>query len=303
MSDSGEAQKILREHGRTFSWASAFLGRRASSLATRLYALCRHLDDLADEPSPKRQENLQQLHTALQKNCYPIHDPAFSHYQILKDQGVDLDPLRHLLDGLIADQRQVRLKDEKELLKYCYQVAGTVGLMMSGVLDVKDRAARKNALDLGIAMQMTNICRDVLEDARMGRVYLPADWINGLTAAEIADQSHDPRIRKLITEAQRKLLQRADQFYRSGAEGFPSLPFRARLSIRTAAVVYREIGTQILEGKVNWWEGRSVVTSSRKLNLTLAALTQGDALLTQQANESPDLPGELMQYALLKATP
>ncbi|MGB1396780.1 MAG: squalene/phytoene synthase family protein, partial [Planctomycetota bacterium] len=121
--------------------------------------------------------------------------------------------------------------------------------------------------------------------------------------AEIADQSHDPRIRKFITEAQRKLLQRADQFYRSGAEGFPSLPFRARLSIRTAAVVYREIGTQILEGKVNWWEGRSVVTSSRKLNLTLAALTQGDDLLTQQANESPDLPGELMQYALLKATP
>lgn len=303
MSDSGEAQKVLREHGRTFSWASAFLGRRASILATRLYALCRHLDDLADEPSPMRQGLLQKLHISLQKNCYPAHDPAFSHYQTLKDQGVDLAPLRHLLDGLIADQRQVRLKDETELLKYCYQVAGTVGLMMSGVLDVKDKAARKNALDLGIAMQMTNICRDVLEDARMGRVYLPADWINGLTAEEIANQSHDPRIRTLITEAQKRLLHRADQFYRSGAGGFPSLPFRARLSIRTAAVIYREIGAQIHAGKVNWWEGRSVVTNFRKLSLTLAALTKGDVLLTQQANESPDLPGELMQYALLKATP
>ena len=302
MSESVSAKQALRRHGRTFSWASTFLGRTAADGATRLYALCRHLDDLADEPAPGRRNQLQQIHEALQKDTYPSIDPAYSHYHHLKNHGVDLHPLLHLLDGLTSDQGKVRLKDEKELLKYCYQVAGTVGLMMSGVLEVREATARKNALDLGMAMQMTNICRDVLEDARMGRVYLPADWIDGLTAHEIAHQHHQPKVRRTIQEAQKKLLRKADQYYRSGALGFAALPFRARISIRVAAVVYREIGTQILAGRIDWWKGRSVVSTWSKLKLTIDALLKGDRLLTGRAAETPQLPRDLLQYTLLESS-
>ena len=268
-------QQSLAANGRSFHWASRFLGARMGDHATRLYAFCRLLDDMADgdiDDGPARLSAIREDMIAGRTGS----DPALAAFQpFMKQMNFSAEVLVALIDGLLQDQAdEVCLADEAELLRYAYRVAGTVGLLMCDVLDCHDQAAKAHAIDLGIAMQLTNIARDVLEDAQMGRRYVPGIWVENLSADQIVLASKNPDSAEALAmrNAVEKILALAERFYESGARGFRFLPWRAHLAIAVAARVYRQIGVQLAATGYAWHRGRQVTSASTKLRCSLPAL-------------------------------
>ena len=227
------ARAVLQRHGRTFFVASRLLGRRHAERAAVLYAFCRHVDNLADEASDPTSARaaLAAVQHALRTGLAP--DPWTRAMLALQSEtGMAVGPALDLVAGVAGDLEDVRVADEAALLLYSYRVAGTVGLMMCAALDVHDPRAHPFAIDLGIAMQLTNIARDVGEDARMGRRYLPASWIGEVAPAAIAEP--DLPLQRQLQDATRRLLALADRYYASGESGLAYLPRRARLRLPPA---------------------------------------------------------------------
>ena len=268
-------QVSLAANGKSFYWASHFLSPNVAYNAASLYAFCRLLDDMADGDIADGPARLNNIHTSLRLG-QPSDDPALASFQpLISEMGFSTAVLLELLEGLLQDQEdEVCLSTEAEMLRYAYRVAGTVGLLMCTVLNSKDPEAYAFAIDLGIGMQLTNIARDVLEDARMGRRYIPADWVNGLSPNAICLASADPEGKDamLINVALERLLLLADKFYKSGAHGFTFLPLRAHIGIAIAARIYRQIGVQLKASGYAWHESRQVTSKSTKLTHSLFAL-------------------------------
>ncbi len=173
-----------------------------------------------------------------------------------------------LTRALAADAGPCRIASEAALLEYAFGVAGTVGIMMCRILRAPPEAAQA-AADLGIAMQLTNIARDVREDLGRDRVYLPASWI-GPSAVEQALAGGDPAP---LVAATHRLLALAEQHYASGDSGLGYLAWRARVSILAARLCYREIGQVVARDVPLSWQRRAVVPASRKARLVAEAIT------------------------------
>ena len=264
----------LAKNGKSFHWAGRFLGAKVGHDAARLYSFCRVLDDMADgdiKNGPKRLGRIRAglVHATVTGDTLLPELTSF-----ILQKGISAEIVVALIDGLLQDQKTVALADERALLRYSYRVAGTVGLMMSQILGCTDRVALRHAVDLGIAMQLTNIARDVLEDASMGRRYLPATWVGNmlpiemLTAATVRPCSE----RDAISIAVTRLLQLAETYYESGIKGLVYLPSRAHLAIAVAAQVYRQIGVQIAAAGYQWHNGREVTSNKTKLGCSVRAL-------------------------------
>lgn len=177
--------------------------------------------------------------------------------ELQKETGMHAHPARELVAGVVSDLEVVRMADEAQLIRYAYRVAGTVGLMMCAVLDVDDPRAAPFAIDLGIAMQLTNIARDVGEDARMDRRYLPASWVGNLAPADILAPTPAQQLR--LQSSTHRLLALAERYYVSGESGLGFLPARARLGILAAARMYRAIGGRIARNGYRSWQCRAVL--------------------------------------------
>lgn len=246
MLDDRQLAALLRRHGRSFHFASYFLPEPPRRRATRLYAFCRWVDDLVDEghaTSDNDSDNpLEPIVQGLAAGETSI--PRLADFLALaRETGIPMAAPRHLLEGLRLDQGAVAIADEDALRRYAYRVAGSVGVMMAAILGLEDRRGFAHAIDLGIAMQLTNIARDVAEDARRRRRYLPAAWFEpGLAPRSVADLI---RCEPAIRQATRRLLAMAEPYYASGEAGLAWLPPRVRPGIRIAARVYRDIGTMI----------------------------------------------------------
>ncbi|TFH68626.1 phytoene/squalene synthase family protein [Gammaproteobacteria bacterium LSUCC0057] len=264
------AKTVLSAHGKSFYWASFFLGAKSAAQAAQLYQFCRYVDDLADGSLPDRAEQLRLINSQLagHHSGQPSEETA-QFLELMQQCQISSQAAIGLVDGMLQDQQPVELNHPAELLRYCHAVAGTVGLMMSRVLGCHNPKAQPFALDLGIAMQLTNIARDVLEDAQMGRRYLPASWVS-LTPAEIAAAS--PVSRQPVAEAVAKTLELAEHYYRSARLGIQLLPLRSRLAIAVALRVYRHIGVRLKGRDYAWWRGRVYVPTWQKLLLTLVSL-------------------------------
>jgi phytoene synthase len=265
------AGQMLRAKGRSFYWAGHLLNAVHAARATRLYGFCRHVDDLADESTSVEdaQRALALLSAEIAAGC--SDDPATRDaLALMAECRIEAALMLELIRGVASDLEPVRVEDDAALLRYCYRVAGTVGLMMCQVLDVRDEAALRHALDLGIAMQLTNICRDVSEDARAGRRYLPASRIGALAPQQliVPAQSLQPLLRRCVAD----LLDQADVYYQSGEQGLPYLPLRARGAILVAARLYRAIGMRLRRSDLAFWQGRAVIPGRTKAALTLHAL-------------------------------
>jgi len=238
------ADAVLRQHGKTFAWARRFLGKRHAERATALYALCRHLDDLADEAEDGVAAAASLTALRSQLTSGRSRDPLVA---AVLEQAAGRADFRSaaaaLVDGVMGDLADVAFESDRELMRYCYRVAGTVGVMMCGALDQPDPAALPFAVDLGIAMQLTNIARDVYEDAQRGRRYLPAELVDAATPRALTELDDDVRARACA--ARLKLLARADLYYESGRRGLAYLPLRARFAILIAAENYRAIGGRV----------------------------------------------------------
>jgi len=270
-----DPQLSLARNGKSFHWASRILGADMGRDGAKLYAFCRLLDDLADDDIPDGPTRLGVIHADLKANR-PSGDPTFAQFQpFMEEKGFRKAVLVALIDGLLQDQEDtVALASEGDLVRYAYRVAGTVGLLMCQVLNCHEKEARAHAIDLGIAMQLTNIARDILEDAQMGRRYIPEGWVDGISPQSIAMAAGNPtgdHARK-VQSAVKRLLALADIFYKSGSRGYRYLPWRAHLAIAVAARVYRQIGVQLKKQGYNWHAGRQVTTGLTKARVSLPAL-------------------------------
>ena len=264
--------EVLARHSRSFRLASHFLPRDRRYDAALLYALCRLVDDTADEcDDPVRARvQLKSLSEELREERFgrPLVEEFL---ELCERRCLDLSFAMELVQGVESDLEEVIVEDDQELLTYCYRVAGTVGLMMCSVLGVKDREALAFAIDLGIGMQLTNICRDVLEDARRGRVYLPRTRLEavGVSPEELLREEVDE---EALATVVKDLLEVADRYYGSGDLGMRFIPWRSRLAIVVASQVYRAIGVKLGARGARVMEGRTVVSGPGKIFWVIRAL-------------------------------
>lgn len=297
MTDSSvtDAASTLKKNGRTFWLASLFLPKEIAAEAASLYAFCRKMDDFADQKcGSEATDRLERVRRDMRagRSEEPV---VLGFLQLAERHDLDLHAAECLLDVLLQDAAgHIYIQDETQLLRYCYGAAGTVGLMMSAVLQTSGSAAKMQAIDLGIAMQLTNIARDVQEDALMGRRYLPASWVGGLEPEQIIAALTSTEIAKQIKPAVEKTLVLADMFYASGARGFPAIPARARNGIRIAAAAYRHIGVELRRRGCDVTSGRVVVSLPTKFRIAAGVLAGYSSLehLTCAEN-SEELHGAL----------
>ena len=229
----------LAQFAKSFNWAGFFLPKNVYQDCSKLYAFCRVLDDLVDEKTDLelREERFNEIKNIYKKTYETDNNDRKifnqnEHGLIINDvielaynNNIKRIILDDLIEGVGSDLKQkVYLRSVKDLLVYSYRVAGTVGLMMAKILNVNDTRSLKGAIDLGIAMQLTNIARDVIEDKKMNRQYIKPDFEN--------------------IEATLKL---ADMFYESSYTSIKKIPFKYRFAIIVARRVYREIGRKIIQ--------------------------------------------------------
>ena len=219
---------LLKKHAKTFYWASFFLSREIFKKCSALYNFCRTLDDIGDEINQldiKRNNFLEFKKDFLNKNF----DNAVikEMWSIINSENISKKVVIDLFDGVETDLKEkVQIESKKDLLVYSYRVAGTVGLMMSKILKVKNKEALKGAIDLGIAMQLTNIARDVIEDKKRNRKYIDSDF---------------SYIQETIKES--------EIFYQKSFNSISGIPLRSRFSVIVARRVYKKIGHFILKQK------------------------------------------------------
>lgn len=256
--NSNTPEELLARAGKSFHLAGKFLPRDRRQAATQLYAFCRGLDDLADETGDATQ--IKAVAAALENN--DTSHPLAALYLTLENS--DPAPAVALARALRDDTGPTQIPDERALLRYCHGVAGTVGLMMARVLGATDPAAAYHAIDLGIALQLTNIARDTREDADHDRRYIPATWLD-LPPASVR------RAPERVHEAALRCLALAEPYYVSGLAGLVYLPPESRRGILIAAKVYREIGEELRRQGPHRTADRIVVPTWRKAALVAQA--------------------------------
>ena len=258
----------IKSEGKSFYWASFFLPKKNRIAASRLYSICRYLDDVADNSKLDTSSQIKNIFNQIKENESSEINIFF------KKNNINLGILKDLIDGLISDQQNVRVTDEKELIDYSYKVAGTVGLMMLPIINTKDAEARKHAIDLGIAMQLTNIARDVYEDAKMNRLYLPKEWLGQVSVSDLTDNKLDDQKKRLIELSIKNLIELSDKFYANGFSGMKFIPLRTRLAIFFAAKIYKGIGEKIKSGGYVYKLERIYLNKLEKLWITIISIPE-----------------------------
>ena len=258
----------IKSEGKSFYWASFFLPKKNRIAASRLYSICRYLDDVADNSKLDTSSQIKNIFNQIKENESSEINIFF------KKNNINLGILKDLIDGLISDQQNVRVTDEKELIDYSYKVAGTVGLMMLPIINTKDAEARKHAIDLGIAMQLTNIARDVYEDAKMNRLYLPKEWLGQVSISDLIDNKLDDQKKRLIELSVKNLIELSDKFYANGFSGMKFIPLRTRLAIFFAAKIYKGIGEKIKSGGYVYKLERIYLNKLEKLWITIISIPE-----------------------------
>ena len=247
-------QNFLSIYAKSFNWAGFFLTKKIYQSSSNLYDFCRTLDDIADqdlELEIKKRNFKEFKNDFLDKNLRNVTIKKI--YNLIENFDISKSIILDLFDGVESDLKEnIKFNSNKELIIYSYRVAGTVGLMMAKILKVSSKNSLKAAIDLGIAMQLTNIARDVIEDSKMNRSYINSNF-----------------------ESIIKTLKLADSFYESSFKSIKEIPLSSRFGILVARRVYREIGNKILNKKNmdNYKNsGKIYVSNFGKINQTLLSI-------------------------------
>ncbi len=277
-----DASRIsIRQGSKSFAAAARLFDPSVREDAYMLYAWCRHCDDQIDgqvlghgavglDPvlaAAKLVELEDKTRRALAGQA--LEDRAFTAFQRVAQRHTIPSRLPlELLEGFRMDVEGRSYQTLDDLLLYAYRVAGVVGEMMARVMGATEVDVLRRAVDLGLALQLTNIARDVVEDAKGGRIYLPAEWLGPLAdaPAEVAD----PANRDAVFDATARLLAAAEPYYQSARWGLPALGFRSAWAVAAAAGVYRQIGRRVLQFGSAGLEQRATTTRVDKVAKMLA---------------------------------
>lgn len=263
MAIARENTQVLKKHAKTFYLASLFLPIQVAKDASSLYRFAREVDDIVDEnPEKEAREILEKVVKDYREEsgAYPFVSDFLSTSNRL---NMDKSYAEELIKGVTWDLDNDTIYTEEDFYLYCYRVAGVVGLMMCFMLKTDDQTAYQHATDLGLGMQMTNICRDVLEDLDRGRMYLPVSWMDDILLNK--NNIQVVSIQKKVMEVLVAILKQAEKHYASADLGMCYIPWRARFAILVAAKVYRAIGLKILKDPQKPLEGRVYVSKLEKL--------------------------------------
>ncbi|MDA4846689.1 phytoene/squalene synthase family protein [Hoeflea poritis] len=286
------SEEMIAKGSKSFAAAAKLFAPQTRADAVMLYAWCRHADDVIDgqelgharagegatpDGQLARLATLKRL-TEAALDGKATDDPVFE--ALRKVVSRNRIPHRHpqeLLAGFEMDVSQREYRTADDTLDYCYHVAGVVGVMMAMIMGVRDEAVLDRASDLGLAFQLTNIARDIIDDARAGRVYLPADWLDEAGLTEISADRRDqwPALHGLAL----RLLDQAEPYYDSAYAGLSALPFRSAWAVAAARRVYRDIGSVLRTRGPEAWEKR--VSTSKGRKVWLLALSLVDVLATR----------------------
>jgi phytoene synthase len=275
-------QAVIEKGSKSFAAAARLYDPQTRASASMLYAWCRHCDDQADDQqlgfdgsrlsTEEGRARIDRLRAETLRALAgeAVSDPIFAGLQrvVQRHEMPGRYPLEHL-DGFVMDVEGREYHSLDDTLEYCYHVAGVVGIMMAYVMGVRDEPTLDRATDLGLAFQLTNICRDVMEDAGVGRVYLPRQWLEeaGVPVEEIQRPEH----REGVFEVARRVLAEADRYYASSRLGISQLPMRSAWAVAAANAVYRDIGRLVRRRGPRAWDSRVSTGTARKVALVLVA--------------------------------
>ena len=290
------ATETMRQGSKSFAAAARLFDASTRRNALLLYTWCRHCDDVIDgqalghesePPSPTQAlARLQSLRetTAAAYRGEPMSHPAFAAFQtVAMACGIEARHAFAHLDGFAMDAHGRRYEDLTDTLDYCYHVAGVVGLMMAQVMGVRNRATLERACDLGLAFQLTNISRDIVDDAAVGRCYLPRAWLRefDIPMEDITEARHRPVLAILAG----RLVAAAEPYYASATAGIGALPPRCAWAVATASHVYRAIGLKVRARGAQAWDQRQGTSKAEKLWLLGRGL--GSAARARLARHPP----------------
>ncbi|WP_447555306.1 15-cis-phytoene synthase CrtB [Vreelandella sp. EE22] len=305
------ATHTMAAGSKSFASASKLFDPETRRAALMLYAWCRHCDDVIDDQTLGFNNALQgneaqkaasetrlielKAQTERAFAGKPMSEPAFAAFAAFQEVALthEIPPRQAFdhLEGYAMDVRDEHYQTIDDTLRYCYHVAGVVGLMMARVMGVRDEAVLDRACDLGLAFQLTNIARDIVEDARAGRCYVPAEWLHdeGMTAKDILD----PTFREALARVATRLIETAEPYYASARVGLQALPLRSAWAIAAALGVYRKIGVKVTRAGGHAWDGRQSTGRGEKIALLLSG---GASALGSRARKAASLrPTSLWQ--------
>ena len=295
------AAASIAKGSRSFAAAARLFDRPTRESAILLYAWCRHCDDVVDGQdhghatergaasgaAGARLAALQaSTRAALVPGARPEEPPFAALAEVVRRAEIPPGyPLAHL-DGFRMDVEERRYRGFADTLDYCYHVAGVVGVMMAHVMGVRDPVTLDRACDLGIAFQLTNMARDLVDDARVGRVYVPEEWLTqeGLADAGLADLVHRAALARIAA----RLVDSAEPYYASARIGIDALPPRSSWAIATALGIYRAIGTEVKRRGPRAWDRRVSTSAAAKLGHVLRGAGR---LARRRPDVRPERPG------------
>ncbi len=271
-----QATKAIKVGSKSFAAAARLFDEATRQSAVMLYAWCRHCDDVVDGQQLVHglrhgelgvgAARLAALEQATLAACAGklAGDPVFDGLaEVVRRHAIPEACLLEHLAGFRMDVEARHYASLEDTLAYCWRVAGVVGVMMAMVMGNRNPATLDRACDLGMAFQLTNIARDVVEDAAIGRVYLPADWLRKEGIMSPADVL-DLRLRPALGRVAAELVDAADPYYRSAVAGIGELPLRSAWSIATARGIYRDIGRKVKAHGAHAWDQRIATTRMDK---------------------------------------
>jgi phytoene synthase len=283
-SDLASCRRVIAAHSKSFALASRLFDRRRRDEVCAVYALCRRLDDAIDDAAPAALPavlaRVEAEVEALFADAVPGDTAARAFQAVARRRGIPAHYARELVAGFAMDARAARYARLEDLLLYAWRVAGTVGTMLCHVMGVADDAALPRAAHLGVAMQLTNVARDVVEDWERGRLYLPASLLGEPAARTLGARlaAGGPRqaaelapCRAALERAVAALLAESDRYYASADRGLAALDRRAGLAVDAARRIYAAIGDG-LRRRGDVLGPRLVVGRGRKLARLAGAL-------------------------------
>ena len=270
MARTDSPKELFRRKSGTFSLAAKLFAPADRDAVAQLYYFCRRLDDLADDTALGETGQLETVIRELDPDAAPSHPIAIDFRRLASERQLSLHAAQILAQALRDDCGARQIESETELLKFAFGVAGTVGLLMCPVLGVHDERSLPFAIDLGIALQLTNIGRDIVEDAERGRYYLPRQWVEPfvineaiLGRSEAIDQ---------VDAALAQLLALAECFYKRAFSGHWFIPPRNRRAVFLATHLYREIGHSLIKLGSGSWLTRRSLSVGEKARATAGAI-------------------------------
>lgn len=282
----------LKYRAKTFYFASLFLPREVRKDIEILYIFCRFVDDLGDDQSLNKNESFKKLYSIkndlkkFNSNCSIV----MNFISLMKKHSIDSSIPTALVEGVIKDLNDVIIKNYSQLIQYSFSVAGTVGYMFCKIIRIKDKNQFFRGIELGIAMQFTNIARDIKEDILMNRIYLPQE-IRTFKGKDKTKILKNKKIQKSISNDLLIFLEKTDEIYLNSWHGIYNLEKKYAIPVAIAAELYRRIGNKIRLYEGNIWNKRVYLNIFEKIFFSI--LTMLKLFIFKKQNIKKDIDEQI----------